>query len=200
MKIARFVSFAIVAALLVAAGAGCRKGPGYVTPLPGPKAGTVQDPGSSGAMSDTTGAGGVQGTTSGGEGFPMADPSAYDTWKQDAEVFKQYTVYFAYDSSALQGGEKGKATAVADYLKSHTSPRTAVKIEGHCDERGTEEYNRALGDRRALSLREELISMGIDPSRVVTTSLGEDRPAVVGSDESAWSKNRRGEFILLTEP
>ena len=75
-----------------------------------------------------------------------------------------------------------------------------MKIEGHCDERGTEEYNRALGERRALALREELARLGIDPGRVDTISYGKDRPVDTGRDESAHRKNRRGEFVVLTPP
>ena len=71
-----------------------------------------------------------------------------------------------------------------------------VEIEGHCDVRGTEEYNRSLGERRALALREELIRLGIEASRVDTISYGEDRPAVAGNDEAAYRKNRRAEFVL----
>jgi peptidoglycan-associated lipoprotein len=75
-----------------------------------------------------------------------------------------------------------------------------VEVDGHCDERGTEEYNRALGERRALALREELISLGVDPNRIDTVSYGKDRPAETGHDEAAWRKNRRGEFLLETPP
>ena len=84
---------------------------------------------------------------------------------------------------------------LADYLKG--APTDALLVEGHCDERGTEEYNRSLGERRALALREYLINSGIASDRIITRSYGEDRPAVQGHDETAWSKNRRGEFILL---
>ena len=72
-----------------------------------------------------------------------------------------------------------------------------LMIEGHCDERGTEEYNRSLGERRALALRESLAAMGIDPMRIRTISWGEDKPVDPGHDESAWKKNRRGEFVLM---
>jgi len=98
----------------------------------------------------------------------------------------------------VKSSEKSKAAAVADYLKGNAA--AAVKVEGHCDERGTEEYNRSLGERRALACREELIRLGIDANRVDTISYGEDRPADPGHDESAWKKNRRGEFVLLTPP
>ena len=75
-----------------------------------------------------------------------------------------------------------------------------MRVEGNCDERGTAEYNRALGDRRAQVVREELNTLGIDPTRVDTISYGFDKPSVQGHDEAAWSKNRRDEFILLTPP
>jgi peptidoglycan-associated lipoprotein len=133
--------------------------------------------------------------TTGGVGFTGP---GHEGWTPNAEIFKQYTVYFDFDSSAIRGGERTKVGSIADYLKSNAAH--AVKIEGHCDERGTEEYNRALGERRALALREELVKLGIDPTRLDTVSFGKDRPAVQGQNEDAWSKNRRGEFVLLTPP
>ena len=114
-------------------------------------------------------------------------------------MFKANTVSFAYDSSAIRSGEKAKIAAVADHLKGNSAD--AVRVEGNCDERGTEEYNRSLGERRALAVREELIRLGIDPGRVETKSWGEDNPANDhGHDEAAWQKNRRGDFILLSPP
>ena len=113
-------------------------------------------------------------------------------------MFASQTVHFDYDSSAINVGEQPKAASVADYLKGNQA--VAVEIQGHCDERGTEEYNRSLGERRALALREELVRLGVDPTRVDTISFGEDRPADAGHSDEAWSKNRRGEFVLLTPP
>src|SRR5512133_2404644 len=199
MKTARFVNLIIVAVLIAAAGAGCKKGPGYMTPLPGQigKRGTVGDLPPTQPFSNLDN---PEGVVDKNAPQALADPSQYANWTPDTEALKQYTVYFAFDSSAIRGSEKSKLAAVADYLKSHTTPRTALKIEGHCDERGTEEYNRSLGERRALSAREELIGMGIEPGRIITLSMGEDRPAVQGNNEAAYSKNRRGEFIVLTEP
>jgi peptidoglycan-associated lipoprotein len=84
---------------------------------------------------------------------------------------------------------------VANYFKQHSAEK--LQIEGHCDERGTEEYNRALGERRALAIREYLVNLGVAADRVYTLSWGEDKPADTGHDEAAWGKNRRGEFILL---
>ena len=77
---------------------------------------------------------------------------------------------------------------------------TAVLVEGNCDERGTEEYNRSLGERRALAGREYLIKLGIDADRVDTITYGEDRPADPGHNEAAWAKNRRDDFVVLTAP
>ncbi|MBI2925668.1 MAG: peptidoglycan-associated lipoprotein Pal [Verrucomicrobia bacterium] len=113
----------------------------------------------------------------------------------DRQKFKEQTVYFDFDRAAVRPAEKTKVEFVATYLKGN--PTNKLRVEGHCDERGTEEYNRALGERRALSLREYLINLGIGADRIITISYGEDRPAVPGQDESAWSKNRRGEFVLL---
>src|SRR5437899_248850 len=119
-------------------------------------------------------------------------------WIEDAAIFKAYTVHFDLDSSVVKAADKANVQAVAEELKAH--PAWAVRVEGYCDERGTEEYNRSLGERRALALREQLISLGIDPSRVDTISFGKDRPADPGHDETAWKQNRRGEFILETPP
>jgi peptidoglycan-associated lipoprotein len=78
-----------------------------------------------------------------------------------------------------------------------SDPSTKLTIEGNCDERGTEEYNRSLGDRRALAAREALAKMGVDPARIRTISYGKDKPVDPGHDESAWSQNRRDDFVLL---
>jgi peptidoglycan-associated lipoprotein len=114
---------------------------------------------------------------------------------QDRAALAAQTVYFDYDSSVVKGAEKSKVDAVVSALRSDTAAK--LLIEGHCDERGTEEYNRSLGERRALALRENLAIAGIDPMRVKSISYGEDKPADQGHDESAWRMNRRGEFVLL---
>ena len=84
---------------------------------------------------------------------------------------------------------------MAEALKS--DPNAKLLVEGNCDERGTEEYNRSLGEHRSLAAREGLAKLGIDPMRVFTRSYGKDKPADPGHDESAWSKNRRDDFVLL---
>lgn len=103
-------------------------------------------------------------------------------------------VYFGFDSSSVGTGERPKLQAVADFARG--SGNTII-IAGFTDERGTPEYNRGLGERRALSVREELIRMGVNGARLQTVSFGAEMPADPGSNESAWAKNRRGEFGLV---
>jgi peptidoglycan-associated lipoprotein len=141
----------------------------------------------------------LPGSTEGtGGGIPSNPPGSHAGWIENASTFQADTVHFGYDSSVVRTEDKSKIAAVADYLKSNSSD--AVRVEGHCDERGTEEYNRALGERRALAIREVLAGLGIEPSRVDTVSYGKDRPVAPGHDEPAWKKNRRGVFIQLSPP
>ncbi|HXI85376.1 MAG TPA: OmpA family protein [Verrucomicrobiae bacterium] len=105
-------------------------------------------------------------------------------------------VYFDYDSARIRPSEDSKLQAVAAYLKSNPGK---LVVEGYCDERGTAEFNRALGERRALAAREELVKQGADGSRITTISYGSDRPADMGHDEAAWSKNRRCEFGIVNQ-
>lgn len=124
----------------------------------------------------------------------LPDPKGLDNMIPDREFFKAQTVYFDFDRSAIKESERSKIDFVAKYLKEN--PETKIQIEGHCDERGTEEYNRALGERRALAIREYLINAGVSGSRLYTISYGEDKPVDPAHNEAAWAKNRRGEFIL----
>jgi peptidoglycan-associated lipoprotein len=102
-------------------------------------------------------------------------------------------IYFPYDSNKLVESEMKKIEKVAEYLNKYAS--LLVIVEGHCDQRGTEEYNRSLGERRANMIRESLVNAGVNADRIRTVSYGKDRPAVDGNDESAWGKNRRGELL-----
>lgn len=102
------------------------------------------------------------------------------------------TVYFDYDSSALRSDALQVLTQNADKIKQ--APGIFVQIEGHCDERGTQDYNFALGEKRALSVRDHLIRLGVDGSRLITISYGEEDPVDPGHNEAAWAKNRRAEF------
>jgi peptidoglycan-associated lipoprotein len=132
------------------------------------------------------------------EGIPLPDPAMRANWPRNREIFKKDTVYFDFDSSTLKSSEKKKVADVADYLKKNRG--NGLEVEGHCDERGTDGYNRSLGERRALALREELARLGVDPMMIDTVSYGKDHPAVPGHDEAAWRKNRRGEFLLEIAP
>ena len=112
------------------------------------------------------------------------------------EVNKQLQpVFFDYNKYDIRDDQVSSLQTNARVLKQNST--VSVLVEGHCDERGTEQYNLSLGDRRAQALREYLVNLGIDSQRVHPISFGEAQPAVPGHDESAWSKNRRGEFILL---
>ncbi|MBI2438397.1 MAG: OmpA family protein [Lentisphaerae bacterium] len=106
-------------------------------------------------------------------------------------------VLFDYDSAQIKEGERAKIEAVADFLKKNSG--TSLLMEGNCDERGSAEYNMALGERRALAVRAYLIGLGIDGAAIQTKSKGEENPVAVGHDESAWRLNRRAEFVLYTQ-
>lgn len=205
MKMNRFAYLLVLGLVLTIAASGCRKRPATLTPLPkGAQTTVVPDPGTGGVAADTGKTGGATGNqtpTDPDIGIkPQSSPDDRATWTPNAEIFKQDTVFFDFDSSAIKASENAKIARVADYLKANNTPRTAVRIEGHCDERGTEGYNLALGERRAIAVREALMGLGIDANRADTVSFGEDRPAVQGHDEAAYRQNRRGAFILLTEP
>lgn len=107
------------------------------------------------------------------------------------------TVYFDFDRSDIRGDQKPTLKNNADAISRHAEWKT-ITVEGHTDERGTEEYNLALGDRRAQSAKQYLQNLGVSGSKLVTVSLGESQPAVAGHDESAWAKNRRAEFLYST--
>ena len=105
--------------------------------------------------------------------------------------------FFDYDKADLRGDARDVLAANAAWLKSH--PTIIFTIEGHCDERGTAQYNLALGDRRANSAKEYLVSLGIDAGRVKTVSYGKERPFATGHDEDSWAKNRRAHFVVTAK-
>ncbi len=113
----------------------------------------------------------------------------------EIEAFESVNIYFDFDKSEIK--PKGQITlkSKARWLKDN--PEYSVRIEGHCDERGTNEYNLALGERRAKGAADFLISLGISPDRIRTISYGEERPADPRSNEEAWARNRRDEFKLF---
>jgi len=103
-------------------------------------------------------------------------------------------VYFDFDKSALSAEAKQTLAENARQLKDAGS--MAVTIEGHCDERGTNAYNLALGEKRANAAKDYLVSLGVDGGRITTISYGEEKPFDAGHDETAWTKNRRGHFVV----
>lgn len=103
-------------------------------------------------------------------------------------------VFFDYDQYNIRADQRGTVEALAAWLD--TNPSVTLTVEGHADERGTREYNLALGERRANSVRDYLVALGINPARLSTVSYGEERPAVLGSNDSAWAQNRRGVFVV----
>ena len=131
-------------------------------------------------------------------GGPIGTTATWDltSMNQDPGKLAPYTVHFKYDSAVVEDSEQANVTSVSEALKSDSNAK--LLIAGHCDERGTEEYNRVLGERRALALREALTKVGVDPMRIRTISYGKDQPVDSGHTEAAWAKNRRGQFIWCT--
>ena len=124
---------------------------------------------------------------------PAEDPAEVAA-RTAAERLGRTTVLFAYDDADLDDRARRTLADVREQLA--TVPGLVVRIEGHTDERGSEEYNLALGMRRAAAVQRHLVGQGIAPSRMTIVSLGEERPAVAGSDETAWSQNRRAVFVV----
>ena len=134
--------------------------------------------------------------TAAGSTSSSASSSTTATQMSDAEKLAQVgnTVYFGFDSSELAGEAQATLDRQAAFL--NVNPTMVVIIEGHADERGTREYNLALGDRRAVAVRDYLLAKGLNAARVRTVSYGKERPAVSGSNEEAWEKNRRAATVL----
>ena len=214
MKLAKLAYPLAVGLILSLTVVGCKKGLDKTTTIPGQKVGAPIDPpagireprdvGQGNTLPPDKGntGGGVIGTTNPdgikGSGIPVSDKD-FDKWTRNEQEFAAQTVHFEFDKSVVKASEIGKLEEVARRMKSNFQGK-ALKIEGHCDERGTEEYNRALGDRRALSVREKLVALGLDPAMLPTITFGEEKPADAGHTEAAWAKNRRAELILLSPP
>ena len=104
------------------------------------------------------------------------------------------TVFFAFDSSSLSAEAQAALDTQVAWLKKHDDVN--VIVQGHCDDRGTREYNLALGERRANAVKQYLVSQGIEESRISTISYGKERPAVLGNNEAAWAQNRRAITVV----
>jgi len=103
-------------------------------------------------------------------------------------------VYYDYDKSNIRDDQKARVEGNADFLKAN--PKLDIRIEGNCDERGTNEYNMALGERRAQSAKKYLVNLGIPSHRIRTMSYGEEKPLLYGHDEYSWAQNRRSDFVI----
>ncbi|HEX6178022.1 MAG TPA: peptidoglycan-associated lipoprotein Pal [Thermoanaerobaculia bacterium] len=121
------------------------------------------------------------------------DLDALNTFVQDRGYIRD--AFFGYDEAALSSDAQAALTSSAQWLRNN--PQYSLLVEGHCDERGTEQYNLALGDRRANTARQYLIALGIDASRIRTVSYGEERPFATGGSESAWQQNRRAHLVIV---
>ena len=200
MKMNKLIFPLVIALTAMLAATGCKKGTPKVTVIPGhnqPIVGGGENPntipqGGQLPSGESPIANTGKDTPPGGGGTSEIN---LDNFTQDRAPLAAYTVHFKFDSAAVMDKEQANIASVGQALTGDANLK--LLIEGHCDERGTEEYNRSLGERRALALREALAKNGIDPMRIKTLSYGKDKPADTAHDEAAWSKNRRGEFILL---
>jgi outer membrane protein OmpA-like peptidoglycan-associated protein len=194
MKTIKLTQLLVLALALTLAATGCKKKPTPLTPLPGPPPTVFRDQGPR-----TLEPGGTLRPSQPGR------PGSYatsDTWSPDdpnlvidTAALAAYTVHFDFDSSVVKSSEQVNVEAVAAALRLDSA--TKLLIQGHCDERGTEEYNRSLGEHRALALREALARLAVDANRIRTESFGKDKPVAMGHNEAAWSQNRRGVFVLF---
>jgi len=185
MKMMKLTYLLALALAITLADTGCRNHrPVKVTPIPGSRSSMVGEPGAGGTMN--------VGETGGGSTASLED---FEGMAKDPSALAAYTVHFAYDSAAVRKSEKSNIQAVVSALNADS--RAKLLIEGNCDERGTEEYNRSLGERRALALRQALAKAGVDSMRIRTISYGKDKPVDPANNEAAWAKNRRGDFVLL---
>jgi peptidoglycan-associated lipoprotein len=129
----------------------------------------------------------------------LSDESLSDTMADQRTISAKYRfenedIYFDFDSVRLTPEAQERLTRKAQWLRANLA--ATVTIEGHCDNRGTNEYNLALGEGRAQSAKQYLVDLGIDPSRLNTISYGEERPLESAQTEGAWAKNRRAHFVI----
>jgi len=196
MKNANLIAMFFLSVALAAGMTGCKHRSPNVTSIPdngGPPSNSGQTPGA--------GVGEATPNAITSEPIPL-DNGAYaplfnGPHNEDREKFQADTIYFDFDSSTIKAAEEAKLQAVASYFKDNPKVEGLI-IEGNCDQRGTEKYNLSLGERRALAAREYLANLGVNPQRLKTITFGASRPVDSGHDESAWKKNRRDDFVLVT--
>lgn len=178
----------LVTALLIAGATACHK-PAPAPEAPKPAA-TAQAPAAPAAQAQAPNDDSARKAQDAAEAARMA--AAAEFRKAADAALKD--VHFDYDKSAIQETDKPVLMAIADFMKKY--PQANVAIDGNCDERGTVEYNLALGERRAAAVRDYLVGLGVPATRLSTTSFGKEKPVCTESVESCWSRNRRGHFAL----
>jgi peptidoglycan-associated lipoprotein len=190
----RMLCYGIVAASLLSGGCA----PSAVKP-DGASVGSTGSSSVTPSVSDgkSAGAGGA-GTTK--ESNVPSTPSSLDQLKAGKPPITSASsplkdVLFEFDSYDLRGNARDVLRGNADWLKSNPSAR--IEVEGHCDERGTSEYNLALGAKRSQTAKDYLVSLGISPERISTISYGEEIPACTESNENCWRQNRRARFVVV---
>lgn len=184
----RFGILLVLAAAILVAALGCQKkeiasGPGY---------GAANEGSGAAGAGRRAGVGEQDLGSAAGRGLPGGGAASVPASERAA--FENEDIYFAFDSAALSQEAQAVLRKKADFLKAH--PKVRVTIEGHCDERGTNEYNLALGEARAKAAKAFLVDLGIAAERLATISYGEERPIARGSTEEAWAKNRRAHFVI----
>ncbi len=212
MQPMRATAIALVALVALAAGCGGRRSDTIqAADLPRGTEGQTSEtvpgaagPGAAGAPEDTvTGRAleGAPGTTAPGGAAPGEQAALGPTMTtpagpvQEVEALKD--VYFEFDSASLNDGAREALGFNANWMQRF--PTVRVLIEGHTDQRGSTAYNLALGERRAVAARDYLLSLGVTRERVQTISYGKERPADPGQNETAWAKNRRAHFVVVTQ-
>ena len=173
-------------ALIAAALAGCSSTPTTEAPVDDRSATAgAGGAGSAGAQTGGATGGGVTGSAVGaGGGNPLRDPN---------NILSKRSVYFDFDSNAVKDEYRNLITAHSRYMTADKRD-ARIRIEGNCDERGSREYNLALGQRRAESVRQAMVLSGVRADALEAISYGEERPRLEGHDEKAWAQNRRSDF------
>ena len=214
MNTGRLYSITMMAALGLAMATGCKSQRAVdVTHIPekgsADKGSGNNNPGGNnggGLGNGNTGNGnGGTGVTTNNNNPPNPNPDPKDdrnrdlnnrpgNYVEDREMLKAQAVHFDYDSALMRPTDNDKVGLVARYMKAQ--PAFYLLVEGHCDERGTEQYNLTLGQRRAQTVRDTLMQFGINPERVQTISFGEKVPVIESNDEVSYRENRRGEFVV----
>lgn len=177
-RLSRFV--VLLVALPLAIGACKKKQPPAVVPVPPTASGTGERPP-------------VQPVSNPPVNPPPAGPTAAEVTARNRAIMLE-TVYFEYDTDAIRADAQASLEKKLPILQANTGLK--FRIEGHCDDRGSDEYNIALGRRRAEAVKRFLTDRGIDESRIETVSFGRERPAVQGDNDDARSRNRRDEFVI----